>query len=406
MPDTRRRVGRRCAVALVALLPVQLVGLRGDEPGPEPATSRAATRPVADPGSGWEDRSWTRPAAAPAELAAGPATSPAIELVTEPDLVTGPAPAPAVRHSPPVGTFAARYPDQVAAVQDFRPASTRWALLIGVNEHLGRVSDNIGSRQDAEDLRAQLLAHGWLDDHILLITDRDATRTNIIAGMRWLSDKTDPASLAIFHYSGHSKKWYGRDIDGDGEPFDVGLWPTDDRYIPDAEVVRELAGVEAFGFWVSFATCNAAGFDDPGLARPGRVLTFSSREDQKSYENPAWGNSVWGFHMIEEAMVEGRGDLDGDGRVTVQEAFTWARPRAHQTTRGQTDGTQDAVMIDDLDGQFDLVIPDVAPPRPRRSPHAAPAQAAPEQPPGRESDEPDEPDADDDDGICVLLCGR
>ena len=391
------------------LAPLQLVAIAGSggEPDaprfrPEPVESGAAPAPPAP----------LVPAVAPAWMAAARSETspPSGQLVTEPDVAparTGPARAPAP--TPPT-SFAERFPAQAAAVQDPRdPATTRWALLIGINEHRGSIADNIGSRQDAEDLRAQLLARGWRDDHILVLTDRDATRDAIVAGIGWLADKADEHSVAVFHYSGHSKKWYGQDVDGDGEVTDEGLWPSDDRYIVDSELVRLLDPVRPQAMWISFATCNAAGFADPGLARPGRILTFSSSEVQKSYEHPSWGNSVWGWLMIDQALGAGLGDLDGNGRVTVEEAFAWAHPRAADTTRRQRYGAQEGVLVDQVDGDLDLGIPGAPPPprAPAADPSPAPQGAQPAPPPQQEPQpRRSEPTEENHGNRICLLCGR
>lgn len=407
MRTSSSRIQRLSIGALLLLAPLQVLALAvvispGDAPAPRSAPSElqsgtALTRAQAA----------VAPTAVPAGLGEW-ATAP-----TVPAPVTGPDDAPAVAPRAAAGastsgaTFADRYPAQAAAVQDpHRPETTRWALLIGINEHLGRVDDNIGSRQDAEDFRGVLLANGWRDDHILLITDTDATRAAIVEGVAWLAAKTDRDSVAVFHYSGHSKQWYGQDHDGDGEITDEGLWPTDDQFISDSELVALMDGVAPRALWLSFATCNAAGFADPGLARPGRVLTFSSGESQKSYENPGWQNSVWGWWMLDQAMAGGRGDVDGDGRVTVEEAWGWARPRASEYTRDQPDGPQDAVMVDQVDGDFDLVIPGVTPARPSTATAEQPPPPAQETPEPRQS-APEEPAPEEPErrGLC-LFCRR
>lgn len=413
MLRTRIRQTHLCLAALALLAPLQLLAVTG----PRDQDPSAPARPAA-PG---DARHWpgaTAPGAAVvpaagsgwmATAAAAPATAtPTVQLVTEQATATGP-PAPAPRPAPAgPTTFADRFPAHAAAVQDpADPASTRWALLIGINEHRG-VADNVGSRQDAEDLRAQLLARGWRDDHILLLTDRQATRAGIVDGIAWLAAKTDERSVAVFHYSGHSKKWYGQDVDGDGEVTDEGLWPSDNRYIVDSELARLLDPVRAEAMWVSFATCNAAGLADPGLVRPGRVLTFSSGEPQKSYEHPAWRNSVWGWLVIDQALGAGAGDLDGDGRVTVEEAFAWARPRAAETTRGQRYGAQEGVIVDLVDGDLDLGI--LGAPRPAATSSPGPEQARQPAPPPQGAEPPpagpSEPTEEDHGNRICLLCGR
>ena len=349
--------------------------------------------------------------AGPGAGLASPATSADQVLVTEPDVLPDVAEPLAAEIAPSPATFAERHPAQHTAVQDpADPATTRWALLIGINQHRSRsVRDNIGSRQDAEALRTHLLAQGWRDDHILLLTDGDATGGAVRDGLRWLAEKTDGSSVAIFHYSGHSKKWYGSDRDGDGEVPDEGLWTTDDDFVVDSELVALLDPVQPSALWVSFAACNAAGFADPGLAQANRVLTFSSGEEQKSYEHPSWGHSVWGWFLVQQALRGGMGDLDGNGAVSVEEAWAWARPQAIDTTSRQRYGAQDAVIVDLLEGDFHLGIPGVAPaPRPQQpeagageEPPPSPQQPPPPRP-APDDREPDRPGG----YLCVLCGGR
>lgn len=370
----RERIINRwlCLAALAALAPLQGIALviTDGEGVAVPAGNRAVAETPTSP----------KAAAIPRQAPASPEPSAvAPRLVTEADAVR-----PAAASSSAPASFAERFPAQAAAAQHpDDPSTARWALLIGINDYRGSVADNVGSRQDAEDLRSRLLANGWRDDHILLLTDRAATRANIADGIRWLAERTDEDSVAVFHYSGHSKKWYDRDIDGDGEDFDVGLWPHGDRFISDSELAALLDPVQPDALWISFATCNAGGLADPGLVRPGRILTFSSGEPQKSYENPAWGNSVWGWLMFEQAFAAGVADTDRDGWVSVEEAFAWARPRASDTTRDQRYGPQDGVMVDMVDGGFDLLVPGAARPasETRTDPQPAPRPRGDTEPP-------------------------
>lgn len=258
-----------------------------------------------------------------------------------------------------VVSFDTRFAAQLAAGQSEDPASRRWAFLIGVNDHSGPTRDNIGSRQDAELLASWLRAQGWRDDHIVLLTDREATRAHIEAGIDWLAMKTDADSVAVFSYAGHTKQWFGRDVDGDGEVPDEALWPSDNDRMPDSELSRRLDAVRAGRLWINVSACEAAGYDDD-LQRPGRVLTFSSQEDEKSYENPATSLSVWSQFLVRDAMTKGLGDADGDGDVTVEEAFAHAAGRAATFTRNTQHGPQHGVLIDHDPQPFSLAIPGAA----------------------------------------------
>ena len=310
---------------------------------------------------GW---STPTPAVAPCPVTAAAAPAP-------------PAPPPTTPVGPGTGDtprarFASRFPAHDSATQDTaQPASTRWGLLVGVNKHQGRTHDNIGSRPDAESLYAHLMDLGWQPDHVLLLTDELATRENILEGVRWLARSTTPDSVAVFSYSGHAKQWPGWDVDGDGETTDEALWPSDNQHITDGEFADLMGTVRAGHMWLNFMACEAAGFLDPGLSRDGRIVSVSSAEDEKSYEDPSVGHSVWGWNLTVQGLRRGAADANGDGEVTVQEAVAYAIPRATRRTEGQSHGAQHGGMVDRAGGAFHLTIP-APPPPPEPEPAAEP----------------------------------
>ena len=211
-------------------------------------------------------------------------------------------------------------------------AGERWALIIGVDRFQGGTRPNYGAVADAGDFREALLKNGWADDHIRVLTDGNATAGAIRAGLQWLVDRSGPNSLSAVHYSGHVKQVGSTEY----------LWPHDNVFIPDSELagkIRQLKGQA----WVDISGCEAAGFDE-GISSPTRLFTASSRANEKSYEIPDMRQSVFTLLMIEQAMVKGAGDADRDGRVSVQEAFAYAAPRAAQITAGQAQGPQHPVM--------------------------------------------------------------
>lgn len=371
---------RSLALGITALLLVSSVTATERRRASQVAATAAAPAP--------EQRPDGAPATVPeatgtAATAPGPATPAAISPLARQPTGRGDGPeesaaagtrSTATTNAPPPRTpararFESAFPSQARASESGDdPASTRWAVLIGINEHRGTTRDNLTSRQDAEDLAAHLRSLGWRDDHVLLLTDADATRENIVEALRWLARSTSRSSVAVLHYSGHTKQWPGRDVDGDGEAPDEALWPSDNRFLLDSDLVRLMRAVPAARVWLNIAACEAAGFADPGLAGPGRLLTFSSREVEKSYEDPSRGNTVWGHHLIEEGMLAGHADRNGDGTVSVEEAFAYASPRAAKRTQGQRYGAQHPVVSDGVEGQFDLRIPRPAPrPRPSES---------------------------------------
>lgn len=218
--------------------------------------------------------------------------------------------------------------------------SDRWALVVGITDYAGRTASTAAGAADADDFREMLLRNGFPADRIITLTDQEATAANIRNGLQWLVDRSSPNSFTVFHYSGHVKQM-GGDRDRDGEKTDEFLWPYDNKFIADAELAdfsRRLQGLA----WFDIAGCEAGGFDD-GISGPDRLFTGSSRETEKSYENPDWNNSVFVGLQIDQAFLQGMGDSDGNGKVSIQEAFAYAAERAPQLTARQRRGAQNPV---------------------------------------------------------------
>jgi hypothetical protein len=214
----------------------------------------------------------------------------------------------------------------------------RWALIVGVDRFQGRTRPNVGSVGDAHAFHDLLLRHGWRGDRIRVLTDGAATAEAIRAGVRWLVDSSTPNSQSVFHYSGHVKQIAG-DQDRDGEALDEYLWPHDNRFIADGELAQNLRQLKGLA-WIDISGCEAGGFNEQGLASPRRIFTASSAEPEKSYEHPEWQNSVWNGLLVEQGMLKGAADSNGDGDVTLREAVEWAAPRAASMTKNEPKGPQ------------------------------------------------------------------
>lgn len=245
----------------------------------------------------------------------------------------------------------------VAASAQPAPApGERWALIVGVDRFQGSTRPNYGAVADAADVRDALLKAGFAADHIRVLTDGGATAGAIRAGLQWLVDRSGPNSLSVFHYSGHVKQVGSTEY----------LWPHDNSFIADTELAGKMRQLKGQA-WIDISGCEAAGFDE-GISAPNRLFTASSRANEKSYEIPDRRQSVFTLLQVEQGMIQGQGDANRDGRVSVQEAFAYAAARAPQFTAGQPQGPQHPVMAG-WDGT-PLFLDGVA-----AAPAAAPAQA-------------------------------
>lgn len=248
-------------------------------------------------------------------------TSPAILKVPTPKLALAPPP------PPPQPKLLPANPEK------------QWALLIGIGKFQGRTQPNPGSAGDALDVRQLLLNNGWRDDHIRVLTDGAATAGNIRASLAWLADQCGPLSACVFHYSGHVKMM--RAGDGDSEGVDEALWSHDNKFIPDGEAAGYLSRLPSA--WINVSGCEAGGFND-NIAGPARLFTASSTETEKSYEHPAWQNSIFTGLLVDFGILQGRADENKDGKVNRQEAFTFASTEAPRITRLQSHGPQHPVI--------------------------------------------------------------
>lgn len=233
------------------------------------------------------------------------------------------------------------------------------AVVVGVNQFLGKTRPNIGAVQDARNVREALLRNGWPDSSIRLLTDAGATASSMRSALQWLSENKDPGSYSVFFYSGHTKQVAG-DPDRDGEALDEFLWPHDNQFISDAELAGYLKGIGG-NAWIAISGCEAAGFDD-GVSNDQRVFTGSSLEHEKSYEYPQWSSSVWTGLFVDQGMLQGKADANHDGTVTLYEAYDYAARIAPQMTAGQQTGAQHPYLSGGGGGGRERTLKPPAPP--------------------------------------------
>ena len=199
----------------------------------------------------------------------------------------------------------------------------RWALIVGVTNYRGKVKDTRAGASDARLVRDVLLRHGWRSDRIRILTDDRATGRAVADGIAWLQRNSSDRTFSFFHYSGHVKQKNGHEY----------LWPVDNGFIADTEVARVLRAIRGTA-WTSISGCEAGGFDE-NLSSPRHLFTASSHVTEKSYEDNKTGFSVWSGMLFDEGLRDKRADRDGDRRVSVNEAFQYAAPRARTYTKKQ-----------------------------------------------------------------------
>ena len=231
-----------------------------------------------------------------------------------------------------------------AAAPTASPAE-RWALVVGVTDYAGRTSSTVGGAADARLVRDVLLRQGWRKDRIRVLTERQATGQAISDGLGWLVRHSSASTFSMFHYSGHVKQTRSGEF----------LWGSDNRFLRDSDVARTLKQLRGTG-WTSISGCEAGGFAH-GLGSDRHLFTASSRVTEKSYEHPRWGTSIWSGLLFDQAIRDKAADKDRDGRVSVQEAYQWAAPRAATLTSRQRPHGPQHPQRSGWKGSLDLAKP-------------------------------------------------
>lgn len=108
------------------------------------------------------------------------------------------------------------------------PAAPGRALIVAIDDYVNEEWNLSGSVKDSE-LMAGLYrdTFGLRPENIKILTDRDATRANILDALNnWLIRDSGPNARLFFHFSGHG--FYQKDTDGDeSDEHDEILIPAD-----------------------------------------------------------------------------------------------------------------------------------------------------------------------------------
>ncbi len=217
------------------------------------------------------------------------------------------------------------------------------ALIVGVSAYQPPTVPTFGGAGDAAAVQRALLKNGWSENNIRMLVDGEATAANIRSGLDWLVNSSGPNSFSVFHYSGHTRQERSGMADGDAEEYDEFIWSAKNEFIADGELGERLRGLQGRGV-ISIAACEAAGFDD-NISAPNRMVLTASREDQKAYEYVKAGRSIFVELLVDQALLGGAGDADGNRAVSLQEAFAHAAAIAPSVTANEEPyGPQNPVM--------------------------------------------------------------
>jgi hypothetical protein len=247
--------------------------------------------------------------------------------------------------------------------------SEYWALLVAVGVYADNpMEDRPLMLDEVQDLKDTLLQSDiWSEDHIKMITGKDATIRNIYEGFKWLDSMETSEDISVVFISTHGFP-LGSDIppldeeDGTDEAL-VSYWgfAYPNLFIWDDELNFWLNRLESQGVCLIVDSCYAGGFNDPpgwnildttnkmsaqqwaegfgeDVQGQNRVVLMASQEDEVSYSG--------GFAPYLIDGLRGYADSNTDGIVTAEEVYYYAEPRPYR---------QHPTMYDGYDGELPLM---------------------------------------------------
>lgn len=208
-----------------------------------------------------------------------------------------------------------------------------FALLVGISDYGGRLTDLDDTAQDARQLQHALVRRAGVraEDTVLLLDD-EATVGRVRRALADLAGRMSPADQLVVFYSGHGdRKRRARYQAADPDAVDetLSLYDAD---LADDELAAALGAVPGRTVLI-LDSCFAGGFAKDVIAAPGRMGIFSSEEDVTSTVAEKFRAGGFLSAFLVDALESDRAD-DGDGYLTALELSHYLHERYRRDVKG------------------------------------------------------------------------
>ncbi len=216
------------------------------------------------------------------------------------------------------------------AVSEPSPGEGRlYGIFTGISDYGGRASNLDYTAEDAIRVRdAMIRGAGMRPEDAIVLTDSDATTTQLAAAIRQLAPRIGPNDQFVFFYSGHGSRVPragGPQItDPDGLDETIELY---DAAITDDEFSEMLSAINAGITIVILDACFSGGFSKDVISVPGRIGFFSSEEDVTSAVAVKFRAGGFLSVFVADGVGDQLADADRDGIVTAIELSQYLHER-------------------------------------------------------------------------------
>jgi uncharacterized caspase-like protein len=201
-----------------------------------------------------------------------------------------------------------------------------YAVIVGVSEYRQAANNLNYAHQDATDMY-NLLKLQTATTNLQLLTNKQATKEQVIQVTKELFAKSRPEDVIIFYFSGHGNvdRFFVHDTDIKSKAVQ--------ELFKEAKAQRKLIFADAC-LSGTFRASGSSPATSSGRNTDQRVLLFlSSRSDQISRESPSLHNGAFTFFLI--AGLKGGADANRDRMITAKELYDFVRPQVEEQTGGK-----------------------------------------------------------------------
>lgn len=241
-----------------------------------------------------------------------------------------------------------------------RRSGTAYILAVGINQYANTQYNLKYASADAQSFADELKRQedklkSYQRTEIIMLSDREATKVNILHALAQLAAGAQPEDFVIFYFAGHGTAQQQRfyliphDLGYMGERTKLdasGLESILRHSISDEELERAFEKIDASQLLLVVDACNSGQaleaeekrrgpMNSKGLAQlayeKGMYILTAAQSYQAAQEASRLGHGYLTYALIEEGLREGRADaLPRDGAVLIREWFDFAARRVPQ----------------------------------------------------------------------------
>jgi len=219
--------------------------------------------------------------------------------------------------------------------------SDGYAVILGISDYPGSGNDLDYCDDDAREFKELLLGkYGFKESNIHLLTDSDATITNLENVLQDVNETAFPDDLLVFWFSGHGSS-------NNLVLYDSSLYDKNLRNMLDLNVSARAIFIDM---------CYAASLfsDENDLRDLGNSIVLASANNF-AYEDSSFQNGVFSYFLF-EAFYDDETDLNQDRTTSLEEVFLKANKSTVEYTTENAETTQNPQIFDNYTEELSLEI--------------------------------------------------